>query len=247
MTAPVPPLEAKPPGPALRTLGLVVPGIRKVSAQIKPYTAWWSEQNQRSVEADGPLLVLVGDSTAIGIGASAPDRGYASLVVGALSSRDDVGWRAINLAQSGARTADGLDRQLPILSEVSQRTEVDLVICCLGTNDVVWSTDVAGLRRRLTRLVEGLGTVSADYGAEAIVAPVAGGSPRARAANRAIAQAAGALDIPVVDPWREPGPGPAQRLAEDRFHPNDLGYRLMARPFARALGAPQPVIEQQGP
>lgn len=77
VTEPVPPLVPKRPGIGLRTLGLVMPGIRRISAQIEPYTQWWSDSNQQAVsgDGDGRLLVVIGDSTAIGIGASAPDPG----------------------------------------------------------------------------------------------------------------------------------------------------------------------------
>ncbi len=226
----MPPLHPKPPGLALRSLGLVIPGIRQVSAQIGPYTRWWSEQNQVAVRSDGPLLAVIGDSTAIGIGASAPDRGYVGLLRDSLDRRDRRRWRVVNLAQSGARVTDGLERQLPILAELAPPS---LTICCIGTNDVVWSADTTALRDRLRSLVAALPPGS-------VVGLVAGGSPRASVANRAVEDAASEGGHTVVDPWREPGPPPGERLAEDRFHPSDLGYALMARPFARHLDAPEP-------
>lgn len=231
----VPPLHPKLPGPALRAVSLVVPGIRRVSAQIEPYTRYWSDQNQRAVVGDGPLLAVIGDSTALGIGASAPDRGYIGLLRDALGHRDRRPWRVVNLAQSGARAADGLERQLPILADLagSARIGLALTVCCIGTNDVVWSADTAALRERLRTLIGGLP-------GESVVGLVAGSSPRARLANRVVRSAAGEAGHTVVDPWREPGPPPQDRLAEDRFHPSDLGYSLMARPFARELDAPEP-------
>ena len=124
----IPPLHPKPPGPALRALGLVVPGIRRVSAQIEPYTRYWSDQNQEAIRGEGPLLAVIGDSTALGIGASAPDRGYVGLLREALSHRDRRPWRVVNLAQSGARTADGLERQLPILADLAGSGAIGLVL-----------------------------------------------------------------------------------------------------------------------
>lgn len=237
----IPPLHPKPPGPALRALGVVVPGIRRVSGQIRPYTRWWDRQNQEAVTAEGPLLTVIGDSTAIGIGASAPDRGYVGLLRQALSERDGVRWRVINLAQSGARVADGVERQLPILRQLEDSLGTpNAALCLIGTNDVVWTGDTPELRDDLKTLISGLPDT-------AIVGPVAGASPRARAANRAIRSTAGERDLAVVDPWREPGPPPTRRVAEDRFHPSDLGYVLMTRPFARHLAAPLPPIVDQPP
>jgi len=233
--APVPPLRPKPPGLGVRAAALVVPGIRRVSAQIEPYTRYWSDRNQVAASDDnGPLLVAIGDSTAIGIGASEPSRSYVGLLGHALGQRDSRPWRIINLAQSGAKAADGLERQLPALAELAGHgIEPDAVVCCLGSNDVVWSADTVRVRRRLQRLIASLPTAST-------VGLAAGVSPRARLVNRAVRQATAEAGHVLVDPWREPGPGPMDRLAEDRFHPNDLGYVLMARPFARALGAPEP-------
>lgn len=230
----MPALHPKPPGTALRTLGLVVPGIRRVSAQIKPYTKWWSDQNQTALHHDGPLLAVIGDSTAIGIGASSPEHGYIGRLRDSLTERDGERWRVINLAQSGARAADGLERQLPIVDQLMARPKKpDLTLCVIGTNDVVWSSDTTALRDRLRTLIAGLPS-------ESLVGLVAGASPRARVANRAVKNAASDAGLMVIDPWREPGPPPPQRLAEDRFHPSDLGHALMARPFARHLKAPQP-------
>ncbi|MEM7273929.1 MAG: SGNH/GDSL hydrolase family protein [Actinomycetota bacterium] len=243
----VPPLTPKPPGRGLRSVGLVVPGVRRITAQIAPYTHWWSDQNQTALTADGPLLAVIGDSTAIGIGASEPGRGYVGLLRDALDRRDgyrpvatDGGpsgprWRVINLAQSGARVADAIDRQEPILSMLAATPTATptVVICTIGTNDVVWSAETTLLRERLR-------TLGSRLPAGALLSLVAGGSPRAVLANRAIKEIAAAGDHRLIDPWREPGPPPRERLASDRFHPNDLGYRLMTRPFARALGAPAP-------
>lgn len=220
----------------------MLPGIRRVTAQITPYTAWWSEQNQDALGQPGPLLVVIGDSTAIGIGASAPDRGYVGLLRDALDRRDDPPdpWRVINLAQSGARVPDGLERQLPILTQVIETFgEPAVTVSLIGSNDVAWSMETTLLRNRLRELIGHLPT-------ESLIGLVAGGSPRARLANRAIKEAAANNGHRIINPWAEPGPSTGARLAEDRFHPNDLGYSLMARPFARALDAPEPAVETGG-
>ena len=225
----VPNLKAKPPGLVMRSLARVVPGIREVSAQIGPYTQWWDDQNQRALAADGPLLAVIGDSTAIGIGASAPESGYINLVRQALSHQDQKQWRVINMAQSGARTADGLERQLPVIEALHAGSSPPaLTICVIGTNDVVWSNETAELRKGLSQLIGCLPE-------GALVGPVAGGSERARTANRAIRNAAGERGLSVIDLWNEPGPPAQDRLAADRFHPNDVGHSLMAKPFIRHL------------
>ena len=215
----------------------MVPGIRRVSAQIEPYTRYWTEQNHQATSGDGPLLIAIGDSTALGIGASSPDRGYVGLLRRALDQRDGATWRVANLAQSGARVDDGVERQLPLAEELLDlRAPTIQLICCIGTNDVVWSASTSRVRAGLETIIGRLPEASS-------VGLVAGGSPRARLINRAIRHAADDAGCDLVDPWREPGPPAGRRLAADRFHPNDLGYALMARPFARQLDAPDPAAD----
>jgi lysophospholipase L1-like esterase len=222
----VPPLVVKRPGPLVRVASRIADGVRAVSEQVDPYTRWWCEQNQNDIDRDGPMWVVIGDSTALGIGASAPGRSYVGVfrrrLDEARASRDHPRWRVVNLAMSGARVSDAIDRQLPILDDLPG---ADLVTCLIGTNDLLWSTG-RGLSDRLRVVAELLPD-------GAVVGTVAGASPRALSANRALRRAAAERGLTVFDPWREPGP--ARRLAADRIHPNDIGYRLMARALARRV------------
>jgi len=239
MSSLVPRLVPRPPSPVLRLLGAAVRGIRAMTDQIEPYTAWWDEQNQQAANGSGPLLVAIGDSTAIGIGATAPANGYVGLLAGALSAGAprQVPWRTINLGLSGARLEDALDRQLPILDDLATRgLEPQAVVCCIGTNDLVWGREVTKLQGRLATLAAGLPST-------AVVGTLAGASARGRLANRALRNAADERGLRLVDPWAEPNPGTGQRLAADRFHPSDLGYQLMAVPFAKALDA-EPFLDR---
>jgi len=233
----VPQLAAKQPGLAVQIGALVSNSIREVTNQIEPYTNWWNEQNQNALGRPGPLVVVVGDSTAIGIGASHPANGYVGRLMAALgrNHRSDGPWRAINLAQSGAKFDDGIQRQLPVAGRLPTP---DILICCLGTNDLVWGLNTKSLRDSARSLVAGLGVLFSpdDTTTRVIACPVAGRSGRARLVNRAMRAAAEDTGGAFVDPWGEPGPGPATRLAGDRFHPNDLGYELMAKPIGRYLG-----------
>lgn len=229
MLTQIPKLKAKKPGIGVRSLALVSGGVRAVLKQIEPYTNWWTDQNQQALSDSGPLLVVIGDSTAIGIGASSAEQGYVGHVVRGLSQRDDEQWRVINLAQSGARVNDGLTRQLPTVeSLVEHGPKPNLVISCIGANDIVWGREIVQLRADIQRLIGGLQ-------APAIVCELGGESPRTRMANRAIRNAASEQKLDFISPWSEPGPDYKQRLSSDRFHPNDLGYALMSQAFLRRL------------
>jgi acyl-CoA thioesterase I len=52
------------------------PGVAATLGLGTEYRRYWEESNENARRADGPLWVAVDDSTAQGIGASAPDRGY---------------------------------------------------------------------------------------------------------------------------------------------------------------------------
>lgn len=232
----LPPLKAKPPGLLIRVAGTLLDGVAAVTEQIGPYTHWWNVRNQAALDENGPLAVVVGDSTALGIGASHPANGYIGRLIASLDRETAVAadnpWRVINLAQSGAKLDDGLSRQLPIAADVPTP---DLVVCCLGTNDLVWGLDTNGLRGKARRLVEGVIALGAPAD-RTVACAVAGGSARARLVNRTIRSTAADNGVLATNPWNEPGPGPTERLASDKFHPNDLGYSLMAKALGRSFG-----------
>lgn len=82
--------------------------------------------------AGGLLYVALGDSSAQGIGASRPDRGYVGLVAERVRARTGKDVQVINLSVSGARIDDLLEDQLPLLANL----EADLVTVTIGGNDV---------------------------------------------------------------------------------------------------------------
>ncbi len=238
----LPPLKAKPPGLFVRVAGRFLDGVAEVADQIGPYTAWWNDRNQAALDGDGPLAVIIGDSTALGIGASHPANGYVGRLIAALNATEgepDRPWRVINLAQSGAKLDDGLKRQIPTASSLPPP---DLAVCCLGTNDLVWGIDTNGQRNKAKRLIEGVVALGAPVD-RTLACAVAGGSSRARLVNRTIRSTAADTGIVAINPWNEPGPGPSQRLAADRFHPNDLGYSLMAKALGRVVGVEAGEVE----
>lgn len=225
----VPPLVVNPPGRGLRAIGLVARGVRRVSKQIEPYTEWWSDQNQQALISDGPLWISVGDSTCIGIGASDPTLGWVGRTIQRLRS-DDPSWRVINLAMSGAKISDALSMHLPVVDQlIAAGHRPQLTTACVGTNDVLWSRlHVTDLRGQAVALAGRLPR-------PAVIATIAGSSSRVALTNRALKQAATESGVQLVDPWRVPGPPVLDRVADDRFHPNDVGHELMSDAFLASM------------
>ena len=63
----------------------------------------------------GPLWVVLGDSTAQGLGALSPDGGYVGQVLAELRRQTGLPWRVLNLSVSGSLTRDVLGAQLPVM------------------------------------------------------------------------------------------------------------------------------------
>jgi hypothetical protein len=54
--------------------------FRRSFEEVEQYAAAWQAHNDAASAADGPLWVVLGDSAAQGVGASAYDRGWVGLV-----------------------------------------------------------------------------------------------------------------------------------------------------------------------
>ena len=204
---------------------------RTTSAQVDPYQAWWDEQNERALTGrtgDGPLLVVLGDSAAQGVGASAPDRGWVGQVLGRLPERDGWPWRAVNLSRSGARTREVVDVQVPRLAEVTRRHDVALVVAVVGGNDAT-HTDAATWRDDADDLLAALPP-------GAVVSTVAQGwrEAKVRPLNDHVRSSAAERGLRVADVWAHTGPPYRGRYA-DGFHPNDVGYAQWADAVLEAL------------
>jgi lysophospholipase L1-like esterase len=200
-------------------------GVRSSREQVSRYATAWAETNTRALADDGPLWVVLGDSAAQGVGASAFDRGYVGQVLAMLRDQDPA-WRVVNLAVSGARIAGVLTAQMPRLAEIPHP---DLVTCAAGANDLIHTR----LRDLLPRVRDLIGQLPA--GAVLANMPQGLGRRRALAVNRMIEQQAPAAGLRVADVWSETGPPWDGNYASDHFHPSDRGYRNWARAFARVL------------
>jgi len=177
-----------------------------------------------ALERSGPLWLVLGDSTAQGIGASAFDRGWVGQLRD-LQAADGTEWRVINLSQSGARVRDVLGDQLPL----AERLGLDpaLITVAVGANDLRPSrrADLEPGLERLTAMLPALTVIGTIPGRPKTVAPF----------NELVRQWAARHGLLVAEtgsaitpPWRG-------KLASDWFHPNDVGYAMWARAFADAL------------
>ncbi len=204
------------------------PGLRQVHAQVARYAAEWEAANGVALGGVGSLWVVLGDSTAQGIGAPSWDEGYVGQLLRALNKGAVRPWRVVNLSRSGARAADVVDRQLPAMDALGR--DAELVTCAIGANDMVRRTPEPVLEAQLR-------TIMARLPERAILATVPQGlnGARTEAANRLIRAEAPAAGLVVADVWAHTGPPWHGKLAADGFHPGALGYADWAAAFAEVL------------
>ena len=106
-------------------------------------------------EGGEPLtLVVLGDSSVAGVGADVVEDTLTYGVAKALSDQYRVSLHALGV--SGSRLADVVGRQLPQVSGL----EPDMVLVCVGTNDVTHGTTLREAERELRLLVDGLAEVA---------------------------------------------------------------------------------------
>jgi lysophospholipase L1-like esterase len=208
---------------------LFLPGVRQVHAQVAAYAREWDEANQVALTGVGALWVVLGDSTAQGIGAPAHDQGYVGQLRAVLDEHSSAPWRVLNLSRSGARAADVVSTQLARLEALNPAPE--LVTCAIGANDMIPTP--------LPDLLEALREIMRRLPRGGVIATIPQGLRPARAtlANEVIRREAPAAGLVVADVWAHTGPPWQGKLAADGFHPGLGGYADWARAFAEALAA----------
>ena len=189
----------------------------------------------------GPRVVWLGDSTAVGEGASS--------AAGAVPSQVQDGFDLPDaslkvLAVSGARAADVLAHQVPLVAGAHP----DLVLISVGANDTIHLTGAGDFRHRYEELVRALppGVPVALLGVPDMGAIARFAQPlRAMAGRRGrhldaevrrVAAATGAVYVDIAGPT---GPSfrrdPTRYFAADDFHPSDAGYGLWADAVLKVL------------
>ena len=210
----------------------LLPGVRRVHSQVARYAKAWDEANAVALAGTGPMWVVVGDSTAQGIGASSYTGGYVGQLRAMLDDHrapGDLPWRVVNLSRSGARTADVLAVQLPRLESICQEHRPELVTCAVGANDLI-PTPLDVLLRQLRDVI-------ARLPAGAVIATMPQGlrNRRALVVNEMLRNEAPAAGLLVADVWAHTGPPWRGKFASDGFHPGSRGYADWAAAFAEPL------------
>jgi acyl-CoA thioesterase I len=225
-------------------LGRWTDGVAAMRADRRTFASYWAAHNEqvrreRADQADAdadPLWVVLGDSTAQGLGAPGPLGGYVGQALTQLRRTTGQHWRVINLSVSGALTRDVLAQQIPLLA--AERP--GLVTCGAGVNDIMYSAPAklfADLRALLAAVPDN--TVLLDLpilsGFWGIVGRMS--VPYITRINRVVREVALQRDLPVAEISAHFTPPWAGKFSCDNFHPSQDGYRDWTRALLTAVPA----------
>jgi lysophospholipase L1-like esterase len=189
-------------------------------------------------------LVVLGDSSVAGVGADAAEDTLTYGVAKALSDQYRVSLHALGVA--GSRLGNVVAEQLPQVAGL----DPDIVLVCVGTNDVTHGTTVREARRQLRMLVDGLAEVAPD--ARVIVS----GLPPAETAVafhrplrdllglrallftrlfRAELTPHGISVFDIAKLTKSAFHGKQEMFSADLFHPSSAGYAFLATVYGRAV------------
>jgi acyl-CoA thioesterase-1 len=210
-------------------------GVIELREDCVTFASRWDAHNDQALAESGPLWVVLGDSTAQGLGAPSPMGGYVGQVLAGLRQRTGQRWRVLNLSLSGALIRDVQRDQLPRIP-----ADASLVTCGIGANDILYSTPAKVLAdlRGLIGAVPG-GTVVLDLPLPTGIWGILGRAsvPYVARINQTIRQAAAARGLPVAEVSAHFLPPWAGKFGPDNFHPSQDGYRDWARALLTAIPA----------
>ena len=199
---------------------------------------------QGTVPGTVPLLrlLVIGESTAAGVGASEHSEALPGYLAGTLRELHECGVTWSVAGKNGATARKVFRDVVPSLNGF----DPDVVVITIGINDLMrrrplrsWSLDltalVAALRGRYEKAQVILAGMPPVHRFPALPQPlrtVMGG--RAKSMDRIMREVArtyGAVYVPM-DPALATEPG---MFASDGFHPSSAGYRVWAQDLARAV------------
>lgn len=200
------------------------------------FAAQWRERG----ELDGDIrYVALGDSAAQGIGAISFEAGYVGGLAKLGEAHTGLTIRVVNLSVSGAKAADLIAHQLPLLAQL----EADVVTCAVGGNDIR-RFDPAAFEREMGQVVRSVPP-------HALVADVpcfydGRAEQRSKVASEIVQRLADATGRTAIPLHRSTEARTRAQVrgdfAADFFHPNDRGYGVWTAAFEAAFLARLDVV-----
>lgn len=218
-------------------------GVAAMRQDCATFASYWRAHNEQVLAhrefatEPAPLWVVLGDSTAQGLGAPGPEGGYVGQALQQLRRKTGQDWQVLNLSVSGALIRDVLTEQVPKVPQLPQAP--DLVTVGIGANDIFYSAPAklfADMRSLLAAIPKGTVVLDLPLPAGGFLGIVGRVSvPYVNRINRVIREVASERDLPVAavsTHFTPPWPG---KFSCDSFHPSQDGYRDWTRALLAAI------------
>lgn len=211
--------------------------IWRLYVSVDDFHAFWAAQAEKQPAGDSLWYVALGDSAAVGIGASSPTKGYVGLIADKLRETSGRPVHVVNIARSGARLADVLETQLPKLKQLNFPEDTVITIDIGSNNMKEFNHD--NFKSEFDDILKKLPprTIIADI-------PYFGpyshrhGSQNVSQANEVIHELSQTHGFRLAELYGHTQKNKNIRYyAADLFHPSDKGYRSWFNAFYEVLEA----------
>ena len=195
---------------------------------VGEYSTVWTEKANGS--GDITYLAL-GDSTAQGIGASSPMRGYVGLIAKDIENKTGKSVRVVNVSKTGAKMDDYLKNQ----ESIAATLRPDIVTIQIGANDVA-NYNATEYRAKFKKVLKTL-----PEGSFVSNMPLfnsrPGSTQNAKQASKIIEEELRKYPkLNFVDLQTETQQNQSIfGFAPDLFHPNNLSYKNWANAFLKKI------------
>lgn len=216
---------------------LVVAGIRigLLIRSVSSYKTYWQKEAAKTPDQGVLIYIALGDSTAQGIGASSPRRGYVGLVAEYLQVKTGKPVHVINISVSGAKISDAIKTQLPQLKNLPKP---DYVTIEIGANDMQ-RYDEQTFTQEFQALLNDLPTGTYVSNMPSFKGGRYGKlNDNAIAASRVISSLlVQRTDLSAVDVYGATSGQNLRDFGADLFHPSNNGYKNWGYAFMTAIDA----------
>ena len=192
------------------------------------YETFWNEKADESGEI---TYLALGDSTAQGIGATHPMKGYVGLIAKDIEKQTGKSVRIVNLSKTGGKMDDYLKDQAPIVATLNP----DIVTIQIGANDV-GKFDASDYRAKFKKVLATLpdGTYVSNM---PYFNSRPGSTQNGKDASKIVEEELRKYpNLKLVDLQTQTEQNQSIfGFAPDLFHPNNLAYRHWADAFLKTI------------
>ena len=184
------------------------------------------------VDSSALKIVVLGDSTAQGIGASSALKGFVGVVSDRIQKDFSKSVQIYNYSVSGAVVSDVLNKQLPIASTLK---DADIVIIAVGPNDIIRLENLDESLAGYAKILDSL-AISPEKTVIANTPPLDRRSISSTTIdqwNSDLEMLAKRKGVRVADIYKVIAPRKEDYriYSGDFFHPSNTGYTLWADAF----------------